>query len=257
MALRASLGLRNFLQSGGSLKQALQNSRIQVFSGAQPAAADDAASGTLLLNFTAGGDAHTPETPASGTVTLNTGAAGSVDTVSVNGIDILGDAVDYAGSLALTATAVALQINRNPKNALFSASASGSIVTIRARPGLGALPNGWVVLATLTTLTASHTNMAAGVDAANGLGFDVAANGVVAKRADETWQGTGLANGTAGWFRMLCSAGDAGAADTNGDYIRLDGAIAASGGQLNMSATQIAAGAVQTLSAFALTEPAQ
>jgi len=89
--------------------------------------------------------------------------------------------------------------------------------------------------------------------AAAGLEFDDASAGVISKKSTETWSGTAVASGTAGWFRMY-QAGDSGASSTTD--CRLDGACATSGAQLNMSSLSITSGAVQTISTFQITQPA-
>lgn len=255
MALRASKALRNFMLESGSLKQAFQHCRIKLYSGAQPATADAAPTGTLLVTYTNAGGANTAEVLAAGTVTLTAGSAGSVDTVTVNALDILGGAVPFNTSLSQTATDVAAKINNNPQNLLYTASASGAVVTLKSKPGLGALPNGWVVAGTLTTMTASYANMAGGVSAVNGLTWGDAADGKLTKSATETWQGTAVATGTAGWFRVEAAVADAGAVDSAEAVMRLDGSVATSGGDMNMASTSIVMGAVQTLSSGALTLP--
>jgi hypothetical protein len=89
--------------------------------------------------------------------------------------------------------------------------------------------------------------------AAAGLEFDDASAGVISKKSTETWSGTAVASGTAGWFRMY-QAGDSGTSSTTD--CRLDGACGTSGAQLNMSSLSISSGAVQTISSFSLTQPA-
>lgn len=88
--------------------------------------------------------------------------------------------------------------------------------------------------------------------AAAGLEFDEAVAGVMAKKATETWSGPGLANGTAGWFRLYLPGDAEGLSTTE---IRLDGACGISGAQLNMSSLSITQGAVQTINTFSLTQP--
>jgi hypothetical protein len=259
MALRFSKGLRNFLNEGGCIKQALANGKLLIYTGSQPTTADDAIAGTLLVTITKSSAAHTAEVRATGSVTLTGGASGSVDTVVVNSIDILGGAVSFNTSLTQTATDVATKINNNPKNLLFVAEASGAVVTLKAKPGLGTLCNGWVVSATLTTITASYVNVGsgvAGVNPANGLTFGDSAAGVLARNTAEVWSGTAVADGTAGWFRYVGAVTDPGTSDATETYIRLDGNIATSGANLNMSNTAIVTGAVQTISGFSLTYPA-
>ncbi|MES0336751.1 MAG: hypothetical protein SFH39_10445 [Candidatus Magnetobacterium sp. LHC-1] len=89
---------------------------------------------------------------------------------------------------------------------------------------------------------------------AAGLSFGDASAGVLAKTVGETWSGTAVATGTAGWFRLVAPA-DGGASSQIDE--RLDGSVATSGAQLNMSSTSIVSGAVQTISTFSITMPAE
>jgi hypothetical protein len=68
--------------------------------------------------------------------------------------------------------------------------------------------------------------------AANGLEFGTAANGIIEKAAAETWMGTILATGSAGWFRHYDNNYTTGASTT---AVRFDGSCATSGAQLNLS----------------------
>lgn len=91
---------------------------------------------------------------------------------------------------------------------------------------------------------------------ANGLEFGLASAGAIAKNS-EVWSDTGIADGTAGWFRLYANATDAGGADTTPFlYPRIDGAVATSGSELNMSTTSIVTGATTTIDSFAITFPA-
>jgi len=87
---------------------------------------------------------------------------------------------------------------------------------------------------------------------ATGVTFDDSASAVISKAAAETWNGTCAATGTAGWFR-LCLPTDADGASTT--EVRIDGAIATSGSQLNMTSTSFVTGAVETIGTFTLTFP--
>jgi len=262
MAIRLSKGLRNFLLEGGSLKQGLANGIIKVYTGSQPSAADDAATGTLLCTYTLSSGAHTAEVRATGSLTISGTTSGSVDTVTVNSIDILGGAVTHTGDHNTTATAVAAAINNNPKNQLYVASSTGAsgVVTLTAKPGLGTSVNGHAVSATATTCTVgTFVNIGsgvAGVNPANGLRFGDSAAGTLIKDAAQTWTGVAAATGTAGWFRFQGSVSDAGSADSSEVYHRLDGSIATSGADLNLTSTSIASGATQTISTFSVTMPA-
>ena len=61
MALRPSIALRNFVAEGGSLKKALSNCVLKVYSGAQPATAEAAPTGTLLCTYSKSSGALTRE----------------------------------------------------------------------------------------------------------------------------------------------------------------------------------------------------
>lgn len=255
MTLRLSTALRNIVLDGGSVKDALQGGKLLIYSGAQPATADAAPTGTLLATITTNSGAHTAEVQATGTVTLATGAAGSVNTVTVNGVNVIDAAVPFNVSLAQTATDLAAAINLNRSSPNYTASASGAVVTIKAMRGAGAGANGFVVTGTLTTMTATYANLSAGVTPVNGLSFGAAAAGVLPKHLVETWSGIAAATGTAGWFRHQSSIADSGLVDSTESQVRLDGAISTSGSQLNMSSTTITATATQTITAYPVTLP--
>lgn len=259
MALKLSLGLRNFILSTGPMREAFKNAIIEMYSGGQPVDADQAVTGTLLCTFTKTGGAFTAEVLASTTITLTGGASGSINTLTVNGVNLIPDgAVPFNTSLAQTAADLAAAINNNFTDPTFTASAVGAVVTIKAAPGTGATPNAQAVATTLTTITntiANGSTLAGGVTAVNGLSFAPAAAGVLPKRTTEAWQGTAVATGTAGWFRLKSSIADAGALDSVGAFMRLDGSVATAGAQLNLTSTSIVSAAVQTLATFNINFP--
>jgi len=104
----------------------------------------------------------------------------------------------------------------------------------------------------LVSITLSSGAFVAGA-AANGLNFDEATAGVLAKDTDEVWSGEGLADGTAGWFRIYANAYTTGASSS---AVRLDGSVSTSGGQFNMSNTAITDGGTTTVDSVSLTMPA-
>jgi hypothetical protein len=259
MALRFSKGFRNFVNETGSLKQALAGGKLLIYTGSQPADADSAIAGTLLVALTLASGAHTPEVQAQGKVSLTGGASGSVNSLTVNGLEIMGSATNFNATLAQTAIDVATKINNNPKNILWTATPSAADIIITAKPGLGTLVNGLVVASTVTTITKTDTNigsLTAGVNSVNGLTFGDSAAGTIVKNPLEVWSGTAVGAGTAGWFRFQGAVVDAGAADAAEQYIRVDGNVATSGANLNMSNTAIVVSAPQTLTQFSLTYPA-
>lgn len=259
MTTRLSTGLQNFLASGGGIADALNNGVIEIYSGAQPASADAAPSGTLLNTITDSSLAHTSEVLSSGTVTLS-GSAGSVNTVTVNSIDILGGAVPFNGTLAQTAADVAAQINRNISSPNYTATSAGAVVTIKAMPNSGTGPNTFAVSATLTTLTAAYVDMSGGVAAANGLKFSAAAAGVLTPKVGQTWSGNNVNTSTltAGWFRWYPASGpDAHALDATGTLLRMDGSVGTAGAELNLPNTSFAPGAPTVISGGTVTVPNQ
>jgi len=110
------------------------------------------------------------ETRASGTVTITGGSASAgvntISSVTVDGVELLIDPVDWVSSNDATANALAVAINDNSFASNYSATAAGAVVTIKAAVGTGATPNGDVVAATTTgDVTASTADMASGVTA--------------------------------------------------------------------------------------------
>lgn len=88
----------------------------------------------------------------------------------------------------------------------------------------------------------------------NGLQFDAPVAGVVSKAAAQVWRMLGIANGTAGWFRLVGNPVDAGGSSTT--LPRMDGTIAISGGDMNLSSLSIVTGAPNTVDVFQFTLPA-
>lgn len=87
----------------------------------------------------------------------------------------------------------------------------------------------------------------------NGLTFGAPAAGAVGKTG--AWSFNGIAAGTAGWFRLKANGVDAGGISTT--LPRLDGSIATSGADLNLSNITVAIGAPNTIDSFTWTQPAQ
>lgn len=254
MTLRLSTALRNLVLNGGSVKNALQGGKLKIYTGAQPASADAAPTGTLLCTITAASGAHTQEVQATGTITLS-GAAGSISNVTVDSVPIIGAAVAFDTDLTTTAAALAQAINDYNSLPKYTATAAGAVVTVTAPRGMGAAANGLVLDATTVTMTSVDVNLSGGVTAVNGLSFGTPSAGELPKLASQTWSGVAVASGTAGWFRFESAVADSGALDSAASQVRLDGAISTSGSQLNMSSTTITASATQTITAFPLSLP--
>lgn len=87
----------------------------------------------------------------------------------------------------------------------------------------------------------------------NGLNFDAAVAGVIAKIEADTWSGENLESGTAGWFRFYDNSVTTGAST---EAVRFDGSVDVSEAELNMPSTSLVATATTTIDAFEVTLPA-
>lgn len=103
----------------------------------------------------------------------------------------------------------------------------------------------------LAAITLSSGDFVPG-EATNGLNFDVVVSGVLSKSADEVWSGVGLSQATAGWFRLYDNSRTEGVSST---AIRLDGNVATSGAQLNISNPTITVGGTTTVDSIEITMP--
>jgi hypothetical protein len=251
--LKYSTGLSDFLMQNGSFKRAFEGGELQVRTGSQPSAADDAVSGTLLCTYTISSGARTAETRPAGSVTIS-GSSGSVNSITVAGYEILGATVAYDTSTTVTATNVATQINKYLSKGIaeFTASASSNKVTITMVQGSGNVTG--TVVATCSTLTTSDVNVGtetAGVTSVNGLTFGTSTSGVLVKYG--IWSGVAVATGTGGWFRLVGPITDGGSSSTTA--IRLDGSVGTSGADLNLATTSLTSGNTYTIDTFTFTLP--
>lgn len=256
MTLRLSTGARNGLANGMGFGGLFNRGTLEIRTGTQPVTADAAVTGTLLGTVTAASAALTKETPASGTVVI-TGGSTSVATLTVGTFNIIPDgAVPYNTSTAQTASDLCDAINRN---GIYQASVSGSTVTLTPRPGVGAAHNGLTVTSTgSVTATYGGGTISGGVAPVNGLIWTPPSAGVISKLATQIWSFAGVAAGTAGWFRLVASAADAGALLSAAPWLaRMDGSIGTSGADLNLSNIVIGIGSPVTIDTFSFTIPAQ
>jgi len=258
MTVRFSTGTRNGLAGSIGLAGLFNRGYINIYSGTQPTTADSAVTGTLLGTMTSSSLALTKETRATGSVTITAAAGGSVDAITVGGLNIIPDGAvsATAGDANATAASLAAAINRN---GIMEARVATNVVTLYGRPGTGVTTA--AVSGTLTTVTATYVAMGsgvAGIAPVNGLILATPSLGAIAKSTSQVWSFAGVAAGTAGWFRFFSSdTADTGAALTAAPwYPRIDGSIATSGADLNLSNISIAIGAPNTCDSFVVTFPA-
>ena len=89
----------------------------------------------------------------------------------------------------------------------------------------------------------------------NGLEFAAPLAGGVAKSESQEWKFKGIANGTAGWFRLMGNASDA--LGNSSVSPRLDGSVGTSGADLSLSNIAVTVGTPATIDVFLFTIPAQ
>ena len=98
----------------------------------------------------------------------------------------------------------------------------------------------------LGVITENGAAWAAGAPA-GGLQFDPPVDGVLQKTSD-AWRMTGLAAGTAGWWRLVGNAADDDSKSTT--LVRIDGAVGVGAGELRLSTTAITVGVPVTADRF-------
>ncbi len=256
MSLKLSTGLRNFLLAEGSLRKAFEDGIINVYSGAAPASPDDAATGVLLCKMTKASGAVAAgarSSPQIGLITIASHALGETFIINVT-VDGVGPTsytftnTPDAGGVAEVAMKVAEMLNDIPQIAAIASGSDGNIfVSSKYSFGTFTIANGGGT-GTISALTSS-VKAAAVLDTLK-LAAPVA--GVITKNAD-VWSGVGLATGTAGYFRLVTTLDGGLLSQTD---VRIQGNIATSGSELNLSNLNIVLGATQTIDTFSLTEPA-
>lgn len=103
------------------------------------------------------------QTSATGTVTLTGGASGSIDSIAVNGVNIMSASVPFNTDLDTTALNVASNITANTSSPNYTATAVGSVITITSVI-TGSSVNGFAVVSTTTTITTTDVNMSGGAE---------------------------------------------------------------------------------------------
>lgn len=100
------------------------------------------------------------------------------------------------------------------------------------------------------TLLGTVTIDAGNTFPADYINFDAPSAGLLSKAAAENWKFNGVTDGTAGWFRYI---GDPAADDgttTSTTYARMDGSVARTGADMNLSNTAVTTGAPHTVDVF-------
>lgn len=88
-----------------------------------------------------------------------------------------------------------------------------------------------------------------------GLTFENPVAGVISKTAAEDWRLTGVADGTAGWFRLYPAGGNP--AISSSTEARLDGTLGTANADIVLSSIAVRIGVPITLDQFLFSLPAQ
>lgn len=133
---------------------------------------------TAVVATTTAAAAAIPEVPAivevlaSSVITVagGTSSAGvnTIASITVNGVEILGAAVDHTGNNTSTAADIVTQCGTFASTPEYTVTRQGAVITITAIAGTGAGPNGFDVVVTVAgdvVVTPSTTEMGGGVTA--------------------------------------------------------------------------------------------
>lgn len=254
--LKFSTGLKhqsfNGLRGALSATYSLAGGWIGLYSGTQPATADAAATGTLLAKitqasgtFVAGayqtydvdGLCQTQSPAVPGALTLDGVTAGTLGVgyyVTISGTGYESDKIFRVTGTGNNDEDL-IEYLQGPNNA-----------TVSSKHTFKTVSEIYVSAATADAITA-------GYGVTNGLFLGAASSNKIAKHANQVWSGIGIAAGTAGWFRFYGAAADDGSESTT--LPRLDGRIATSGAEMNLSNLSVVIYAPITLDTFTLSWP--
>jgi hypothetical protein len=236
--IRLSTDLVNFIQAGGSFKEALEDGILRIYTGSQPSSADSAPTGTLLIEITNGGNTFNYGSefsePQIDSITV-TGTSGTF-TVTVNSVE-----ASYTASggdtTATIAKALVRVINSSANvRAIVTATYAGSSSFLIRSTTAGESY-------TLSVSSGLSTNNVQSASSSNGLKFNGVSAGVLTKSG--TWQGTGLTSGTAGWFRLLGKK----------STFRIDGSVGTYGADLNLTSVVITESVPLVINTVNITQP--
>jgi phage tail sheath gpL-like len=242
---RYSTNLVNELGGHKSLKEAMLDCELRIYSGGQPADADSAFTGTLLYRLSLAGAAFTgvASTAQIDKIVAGSSSEGHTFAVSVGGVTYTYTAL-AGSSTTIVATGLAALINASP---VVSAVSSGADIIVRARFA----GNAFTLAEEADTGTLALSTLVANARG-NGLQLGSVSAGVISKESG-AWQSlAALADGTAGYF-VFCQYGDAGAAVTT--YNRIMGSCSTTSGDMRLRTLAIETGDPITIDTCTITLP--
>jgi len=258
MSERLSTGLRDYLLGEGSMRKALEDCVMKIYSGAAPASANDAVTGVLLVSVTkASGTVSSGErsTPRAYEITIPNATTSNTVIINVT--------VDGVGPTSYTYTILA-EDNTMAKVCIKVARMLNDIPQLVAIPDINAdtpgilFAQGRIDGLDLTlangggTTTATVTAMQAAARS-DAMYFAAPSSGAMSK-ASETWSGLIATSGVAGYFRFVTSSDDGTLSTTQ---VRAQGAVSTSGAELNLSNTSLVAATTLTIDTYSISLPAE
>lgn len=254
MAVRLSVALLRYSWNVGSIAEALSGGTVRIYSGTQPDAPELAPTGTLLATITDTSGSWTAETAATGSVEITGSGSGSIDSLTVDGVELLLAPVSGTSKSDVAYKLYAALQEYSHRHEFLASYDGMETVTLTCRPGRGTKFNAAVVSGSLTTLSATYTDFSGGVDSVNGLWWGSAENySNIAQMlaGTQTKTGTAVADGTAGWLRVCGPFADADADDTDYEMFRMDMAIGETGANVTIDDDAITTGETVTIATFA------
>jgi hypothetical protein len=241
---------------GGSVRQAFDDALINIYSGVAPATVDEPPSGVLLNTITKASGAVASgarSTRQIGLITIGSDlpAQTFIINVTVDGVGPTGYTYTMTPddtTIALVALKVARMLNDIPQLCAIASGSDGNIFVASEFAGLSfTIANGGGT-GTISALTSSVV----AATLVNSLKFGAPSAGAEAKNSD-IWSGVCLADGTAGYFRLVTTRDDGLQSAT--EY-RIQGNVSTSGAELNLSNINFSNGATETIDSCQFTEPA-
>jgi len=250
MAEKYSTGIRNLLEGGMSIREALDDFIIRIFSGSTPSDADQAepGSGSLLCSITKASGVVDPtelSTAKQASIDITVAGVGATVIVAINGVDYTYLVLAADDDLRKVARKVAAMLDGIPElqaiahgtavgdgKVAVKSSIAGLTFTIAKGGGGGGGTATWA----LTDNTIANVR-------SDALQWGTPSNAQMAKPS-EVWSGVNVLGGTAAWFRIV-RPDDTGALSTT--TRRIQGAIGTSGAELNLSNINLVIGATLTI----------
>lgn len=258
MAEKFSTGLRNYLAEEGSMREGFADSKIRVLSGTAPADADAAETGVLLVEITKSGATVDPtelSTSKQALMDITVAGVGATIIVAINGVDYTYLVVAADDDLRKVARKVALMLDTIAAiraACVGNGGTDGDVVVQSRIPGLaftiakGGGGGGGTGTWTVTDNTIANVR-------SDALQFGASSAGQILKSGGETWQGTNLAGGTAGYFRIVRPNDTAVLSTTE---LRIQGVCGSSTGEAIMPSVNVVKDAITTVDSAKITIPA-